>query len=171
MTTSWQESTLCGGWAKVQIPRPIEHGVDAPSATPSVSPSTSKIRIAVVQYRGSSRVEVSVFPAGRSLLAEMQEGRPQYSWFRGPFVEQWKYTSLIHYHPAYRAVIRAYAAQKVPVTVRSQHGIDEFAPGLYRTLFVEWKYRLLVRFHPVLREVIATYASRVAQVPPPERHR
>jgi hypothetical protein len=171
MTTPWQELTLCGGWAKAQIPRSIEHGVDAPSATPSVSLSTSKIRIAVVQHGGSSRVEVAALSTDGSLLVGVQEGRPLHSWFRGPFGEQWEYTLLVRYHPAYRAVIRASAARKVPGSRRFQHGSDECAPGRYRTLFVEWTYRLLARFHPVLRKVIATYASRVAQVPPPERHR
>ena len=171
MTTSWQESTLCGGWAKVQIPRSIEHGVAAPSATPSVSLSTSEVRIAVAQHGGSSRVEVAALTTNGSLLVGVQEGRPLHSWFRGPFGEQWGYTSLVRYHPAYRAVIRASAARKVPGSGRPQHGSYECAPGRYRTLFIEWIYRLRVRFHPVLHKVIATYASRVAQVPPHERHR
>jgi hypothetical protein len=138
MTTPWQELTLCGGWAKAQMPKPIEHGVDAPSATPSVSLSTSEIRIAVVQHGGSSRVEVAALSTDGSLLVGVQEGRPLHTWFRGPFGEQWEYTSLVRYHPAYRAVIRASATRKVPGSRRFRHGGYELAPGRYRTLFVEW---------------------------------
>jgi len=171
MTTSWQELTLPGGWAKAQIPRPIEHGVDAPSATPSVSLSTSKVRIAVVQHGGSSRIEVSALTADGSLLVGAQEGRPLHTWFRGPFGEQWAYTSLVHYRPAFRAVIRAYATRKLPVQGGLQQGSEQDAPSWYCSLLMQWKNRLLVHFHPVLHEVIALYASRIMPVPPPEWRR
>ncbi len=169
MTTPWQELTLCGGWARAQIPRPIEHGVDAPSATPSVSLSTSKIRIAVKQIGDSPRVEVSALSTGGSLLVGVQEGSPLHTWFRGPFGEQWKYTSMVHYHTAFRAAIRAYAAHRFPGSRRRlRQGSDPFALRWYFSLFEEWKYRLLVHFHPVLRKVVERYAARIVPVPPPE---
>lgn len=84
MTTPWQELTLCGGWARAQIPRPIEHGVEAPSATPSASLSTSKIRITVERTGGSSLIEVTARTIDGSVLAGTQEGSPLHTCFVGP---------------------------------------------------------------------------------------
>jgi hypothetical protein len=95
---------LCGGWAKAQIPKPIEHGVDAPSAMPSVSLSTRKIRFSVTQHRGSSRIGVSAFSTDGSLLSGVQEGSPLHTWFRGTFggsgsIPPWCTTTRHTEHP------------------------------------------------------------------------
>ena len=146
MTTPWRESTLCGGWARAQIPRPIEHGVDALSVMPSVSLSTSVIRIAVQQIGGSSRVGISARTIDGSVLAGVQEGGPLHTWFRGPFGEQWKYASVARYHPAFRAAVCAYAARRFPgLRRRLRQESEPFALRWYLSLLEEWKYRLLIQ--------------------------
>jgi hypothetical protein len=170
MTTPWQESTLCGGWARVQIPRPIEHGVEAPSASPSASLSTSKIRMTVERTGGSSRVEVSARTIDGSLLAGTQEGSPLHTWFRGPFGGQWSYTSVVYFHPALRAAVLDNAAHRFPgLRRRLRRESDPFALQWYFSLLAEWKYRLLMHFHPVLRKVVERYAARIVPISPRPR--
>ena len=117
------------------------------------------------------RVEVAALSTDVGLLVGVQEGRPLHTWFRGSFGAQWEYASLVHYHPALRAVFRAYAARKLPSLGRLQQGSEPVARRWNYSLFEQWKYRLLVHFHPVLREVVARYASRIVPVPPPDKRR
>ncbi len=167
MTTPWQELTLLGGWAKAQIPPPIASGVNALSATFSVSLPTSNPRLTVTQYGGPLQVEIAAFYSERGMMAGVREYRLPQTWFRGPFLERWAYTTQVHYHPALREVIRTYATRSVR---RSPYGDDQNPAGWYRSLLLQWKYRLLVRFHPVLRAVIKRYAARIV-VPPSRRPR
>src|SRR2546421_5162481 len=105
MTTPWQELTLFGGWARAQIPPPIESGVDLPSAIPSVSLSTSSERIAVSYDGGPSRIVAAAFDEQWSTLDGVRERRLPREWFRNSFPRRWAHTSLVHYHPALREVI------------------------------------------------------------------
>jgi hypothetical protein len=171
MTTPWQELTLFGGWARAQIPPPIESGVDLPSATPSVSLSTSSDTIAISYDGGPSRIVAAAFDEQWSPLNGVRERRLPREWFRNSFPQRWAHTALVHYHPALRGVIRAYAARRVPMAVRSRYSVSEQSLSYFRSLLSGWRYRLLVRFHPVLREVTRTYAARIAAVSPANRRR
>ena len=171
MTTSWQELTLFGGWARAQIPPPIESGVDLPSATPSVSLSTSSQRITVSYDGGPSRIVATAFDEQWSPLDGVRERRLPREWFRNSFPRRWAHTPLVHYHPALREVIRAYAARRVPMAGRSRYSVGEQPLSYFHSLLSGWRYRLLVRFHPVLREVTRTYAARIVAVSPANRPR
>ena len=141
MTTPWPESTLFGGWARAQIPPPIESGVDLPSATLSVSLSTNSDRITVSSEGGPSRVVVAAFDGQLGPSGGVQEHRLPREWFRSSFAQRWAYTLLVRYRSGFRSLVSG------------------------------WLYRLFVRFHPVLREVARTYAARIAAVSPSNRAR
>jgi hypothetical protein len=168
MTTPWQELTLPGGWAKAQTPPPIASGVNALSATFSVSLPTSNPRLTITQYGGPLQIEIAAFYSEREMTAGVREYRLPQTWFRGPFLERWAYATQVHYHPALREVIRAYATRSVLAIRRSPYRDDQNPPSWYRSLLLQWKYRLLVRFHPALRAVIKRYAARIV-VPPSHR--
>jgi hypothetical protein len=170
MTTPWQELTLFGGWAKAQIPPPIASGVNARSATFSVSLPTSNPRLTITQYGGPPQIEIAAFSSEWEMMAGVRGHRLPQAWFRGSFLQRWTYTTQLRYHPALPGIIRAYAARRVPAIRRSQSRDDRHHPGRYRSYLSQWKYRLLVRFHPVLRAVIKMYAARIV-VPPSHRPR
>lgn len=133
--------------------------------------------ITITQEGGSSSVEVYACYSGWRPMAGTGEYRYPHHWFYGPFLDRWKYTTLIHYHPILREVIRTYA---VPLRaserlqqqiLRSNYaiGVDfygQYHQRWFRGLLLRWKYRLLVRFHPVLGEVVRAYAARIV----PARH-
>jgi hypothetical protein len=170
MTTPRQELTLFGGWAKAQIPPPIASGVNARSATFSVSLPTSNPRIAITRYGRPPQIEIAAFSSERERTAEVRPYRLPQAWFSGPFLERWTYTTQVRYHPALREIIRAYALSRVPIIRRSPYRDDQHPARWYRSLLLQWKYRLLVRSNPVLSAVIKMYAARVA-VPPSHRSR
>ncbi len=65
--------------------------------------------ITITQEGGSSSVEVYACYSGWRPMAGTGEYRYPHHWFYGPFLDRWKYTTLIHYHPILREVIRTYA--------------------------------------------------------------
>jgi hypothetical protein len=170
MTTPWQELTLFGGWAKAQIPPPIASGVNARSATFSVSLPMSNPRITITQYGRPPPIGIAAFYSERERTAGVRAYRFPQTWFSGSFLERWTYTTQVHYHPALREVIRAYTASRVPAISQSRYRDDRHSLGRYRSFLLRWKYRLLVRYNPVLRAVIKMYAARVTD-PPSDRSR
>lgn len=170
MTTPWQELTLFGGWARAQIPPPIASGVNAHSATFSVSLLTSNPRIAITRYGRPPQIEIAAFSSDWEMTGGVREHRLPQTWFHGPFLQRWAYTAQVRYHPALPGIIRAYAARRVPAISRSRSRDDRQHPGRYRSFLSQWKYRLLVRSNAVLRAVIKMYAARVAS-PPSHRSR
>jgi hypothetical protein len=182
MTTPWRELTLFGGWAKAQIPPPIESGVEASLAMPFVSIATSKPSVTVVLDRVPSGLSVyAVYsPYWHPVTGAYFPGEYRYphQWFRGPFMERWKYTTQVSFHPVLCEIIKASAARRAAPTfrqrmyqasamsTREQSGAPPHLRGHLRHLFVRWWYTLLVRFHPVLRELVKTYAARITPVVP-----
>lgn len=182
MTTPWRELTLFGGWAKAQIPPPIESGVEASLAMPFVSIARNKPYVIIVPDHVPSELSVyAVYSSyGHPVTEAYFPGEYRYplQWFRGPFVERWKYTTQVHFHPVLCEIIKASAARRAAPTFRQRRYLasamstreQSKAPphlrGHLRHLFVRWWYTLLVRFHPVLRELVNMYAARITPMVP-----
>ncbi len=96
-------------------------------------------------------------------MAGVREYRLPQTWFRGPFLERWAYATQVHYHPALREVIRAYATRSVLAIRRSPYRDDQNPPSWYRSLLLQWKYRLLVRFHRCKNTILCEHYARLSR--------
>lgn len=103
MTMPWQELMLFGGWAKAQIPPPIELGVEKSSdmLSLSISPNSADPQISITAYATSEH----------QVNGEYREVVLPATWLRSAFRERWSYTRQMRADPRLLKVITLFAGR------------------------------------------------------------